>query len=169
MRNNNLAVEEILRERRAAIESGKLKGRRLFEAVEGVTEMDLGGREEICNDCWHGLLQESELRSVSSYDSDDHENEDGRNKEGLFPVCCQRCSCSSTSSTCENVEKEVEEGEKVVAILEEKRVACVGERKKCMVVMVWLAIALIVCAIGIFLTKKIGGYVDEDEVILVPT
>ncbi|GAV90347.1 hypothetical protein CFOL_v3_33756, partial [Cephalotus follicularis] len=172
--NNDLAVEEILRDRRAAIESGKLKGRRLFEAVEGVTEVGYGGREEVTGNWWHGLVQDSEVRSsVSCYESAD-ENENCRINDGLFPVCFQHVSCSSTSSTSlcgDNVEKEVEEGDKVVAIMEEKRGACgCGERRRWVVVMVWLAIALIGGAVGIIsMAMKNTDENMDQNVILVPT
>ncbi|XP_016484138.1 uncharacterized protein LOC107804721 [Nicotiana tabacum] len=48
VKKNDLAVEEILRDRRTALASGKLKGRRLFEENE---------EEEICSDCL-GLLKQ---------------------------------------------------------------------------------------------------------------
>ncbi|KAA8542096.1 hypothetical protein F0562_023248 [Nyssa sinensis] len=94
-RSPSEAVEEILRERRAAIESGKLKGRRLFGGLEGATEMAFEGREEICNDCFD-LVQESEVRSVSSYGSH-AENVNCESKEEVPSGCCHCCSCSGSS------------------------------------------------------------------------
>ncbi|KAF5730964.1 hypothetical protein HS088_TW19G00567 [Tripterygium wilfordii] len=43
VRNNDWLVEEILRERRVAIDSGRLKGRRLFESLERATVIGLEG------------------------------------------------------------------------------------------------------------------------------
>lgn len=40
-KNRDMAVEEIIRERRVAIMNGQLKGRRLFKAVERATELEL--------------------------------------------------------------------------------------------------------------------------------
>nr|POE58362.1 hypothetical protein CFP56_08898 [Quercus suber] len=87
VRTNDLVMEEIRRERKAVIESGRLKGRRLFEADESETEMSFGWKEKICN----GLAQESEVRSVSFCDSDDddHENETGGMISNVLPVCFQ--------------------------------------------------------------------------------
>ncbi|GFZ03772.1 hypothetical protein Acr_16g0003960 [Actinidia rufa] len=65
VRSNDAAREEILRDRKAAIESGKLKGRLLFGPVEGGSEVGFEEREEVC----------SEVRSVCSYECGD-DNED---------------------------------------------------------------------------------------------
>lgn len=54
VKKNDLAVEEILRDRRTALVSGKLKGRRLFEEND---ERSCISEEEICSDCL-GLLKQ---------------------------------------------------------------------------------------------------------------
>lgn len=171
VRTNDLAMDEIYRERLEVIESGRLKGRRLFEGVEGETEMGFEGADKICN----GLVQESEVRSVSFCDSDDddHENEPG-GISNVLPVSFQCCSSSSSSpSLCdEYVEGEVmEEEKKVVASVEMRKVSYggSGNGRKWMVVMGWLAIASIVFAICIVPMRRFGGYGDEHEMILVPT
>lgn len=121
MRTNDLAVKEIIRERREAIESGKVKGRRrLFhdDDVDGNDETDrTGGFEDQSPNCGF------EVRSVSFNDSDgDDENDesDGSKKEMLNPFRFQGCSLlgsssssSSSSSLADdrlNVEREVIEG-----------------------------------------------------------
>ncbi|XP_019267502.1 PREDICTED: uncharacterized protein LOC109244810 isoform X1 [Nicotiana attenuata] len=53
-KKNDLAVEEILRDRKTALASGKLKGRRLFEEND---EKSCISEEEICSDCL-GLLKQ---------------------------------------------------------------------------------------------------------------
>ncbi|KAK9278110.1 hypothetical protein L1049_027929 [Liquidambar formosana] len=169
--NNDLAGEETRRERRAAIESGKVKGRRLFEvSLEGETAVGFGGREEMCIG-WSELGQESEVRSVFSYASDDESGNGGNKEEAYSTVCCHCCSCSSSSLVFgENVEREkvVVEAEKVVACGEEKR-GVGGNGKRGMLLMAWLAIVLVVFAIGIISVRSFDGYGDENEVILVPT
>ena len=162
MRTNDLAVEEILNERRAAIESGKLKRRRPFEEVNGVTEVGFRRDEVTCNGLEIGLVQESEVRSVFSY-----EDENWGRKEVLSPSCPHCCSYSSSSSQCaENIQR----GGIEVTTLAQKRIACdVGSgRVRWMVIMVWLAISLVVFIVGIISRRSFGIYKDE-EVILTPT
>jgi hypothetical protein len=176
IRTNDLAKEEIQRERMAIIESGGLKGRRrLFEAPEGETEMAFGGREKICNG-WNGLVQESEVRSVLSFynSEDDRENESGGSND--LRVCnFQFSSSSSLSSLSGERVKEVseyEEEKKVVASVETRRVAYGGSgngRSWMVIVMGWLAIASIVYAICLVQMRSLGGYGDEREMLLVPT
>ncbi|BFG32287.1 hypothetical protein CerSpe_185610 [Prunus speciosa] len=165
VRTNDLVVEEIRSERRAAIESGKLKGRRLFEAEECETEM-CGGNV---------LAQESEVRSVS-FDDSDGDDDDGSGKSKEIAVCFQGCSKTSSSSSSslsdEDVEREVEiETRKKLVSVEEKRVANKnegGNGRRCMaMIMPWLAIALLVLAI--FFIRGFAGYPNVDEVVLVPT
>lgn len=174
VRTNDLVVEEIRRERRAAIESGKLKGRRLFEAEECETEMCFGGTEGIwCGG--NGLAQESEVRSVS-FDDSDGDDDDGSGKSKEIAVCFQGCSKTSSSSSSslsdEDVEREVEiEARMKLVSVEEKRVANKnegGNGRRCMaMIMPWLAIALL--GFAIFFIRGFAGYLNVDEVVLVPT
>ncbi|XWS37099.1 hypothetical protein CRYUN_Cryun19dG0013900 [Craigia yunnanensis] len=167
VRTNDLAIEEILNERRAAIERGKLKGRRLFEDLEGVTDVGFGRDEVTYSGLEIGLVQESEVRSVFSYESDNYEDENWGRKEVLSPSC-PHCSYWSSSSSlhAENVER----GGIKVATLTEKRIACDAgsERGRRMVIKVWLAISILVCVVGIISRRRFGIYEDE-EVILTPT
>ncbi|KAG5234278.1 hypothetical protein IMY05_012G0067600 [Salix suchowensis] len=156
VRNNELAVEEVLKERRAGIESssGKLKGRRLFGSMgSSVSEM----------------AHESEIRSsVYSYDSDD-ENE---NVEARNPFV-HRYSSSSSSYICDGcVERESagKDGEKVaVATVQEENRVLISDQERYgtnwMVALGCLTIAFIVCAIWIVSKISFGGHgVGSDEV-----
>ncbi|KAK3183165.1 hypothetical protein Dsin_030451 [Dipteronia sinensis] len=157
VRNNDLAIVEILRERRAAIESGKLKGRRLFNEPEGVTDEAGSGdqRESLCID--------SEVRSVCSYGSDDDEPDeeegvgDSEQEVILMPV-------SNSTDIADQKEQVVEEGEKlVVAQVEEKTTSVSGGK--------WIVLVLlIICALVVSM-RSFFGYKDheDDQVILVPT
>lgn len=179
IRTNDLAKEEIQRERMEIIESGGLKGRRrLFEAPEGETEMAFGGREKIFNG-WNGLVQESEVRSVLSFynSEDDRENESGGSNDLRV---CNNFQFSSSSSSLSSLSGERVEGEvsaykeekKVVASVETRRVAYGGSgngRSWMVIVMGWLAIASIVYAICIVQMRSLGGYGDKREMLLVPT
>ncbi|KAJ4960532.1 hypothetical protein NE237_020442 [Protea cynaroides] len=93
VRNNDLVMEEILRERRTAFETGKLKGRRLFDfdfdfeldALEGsrrTRDSDINyikSGEDLCSGCSSVLIQGSEIRSMcssSSYTSTENDDDD---------------------------------------------------------------------------------------------
>ncbi|PSR89448.1 hypothetical protein CEY00_Acc29649 [Actinidia chinensis var. chinensis] len=163
VRSNDAAREEILRDRKAAIESGKLKGRRLFGPVEGGSEVGFGEREEAC----------SEVRSMCSYECDG-ENEDCGGEGEV--VSSGGCYCGSGSGLCE----EREEGGELVMVVggEKVRVGGEVEREECgrgngggrgMFLMGWLAFALMVLTMGIIYKRCNGGYSDEDDVMLVPT
>ncbi|KAH7866800.1 hypothetical protein Vadar_025200 [Vaccinium darrowii] len=167
---SDAAREEIIRDRKAAIESGKLKGRRLFEAEESETEVGFGEREEIC--------------SVSSY-GNEVKGSCGRSKQDQvvsgsgYHVRC----CSGSSLSDEKVERgEVVVvggggggGEKVVGLNVEEVKRCeVGVKGKggemWMILGGWFSIVLMIFALGIiYMSCIIGGYGDEDEVMLVPT
>ncbi|KAJ4728808.1 putative Transmembrane protein [Melia azedarach] len=168
VRTNDLAVMEILRERRAAIESGKLKGRRLFDDID----IGFGGTEEIYTASasvsgWNinGLIQDCEVRSMTSYDSDDEEGIGASEVE--LPVCSQFHSRSSSSCTSLCNEVVLKEGEVLVEV-EDKRSVSSGGWKR---VLVWLAVALIIGAVCITsVGRSFSGYRNEDhKVILVPT
>ncbi|GKV42166.1 hypothetical protein SLEP1_g49603 [Rubroshorea leprosula] len=174
VRNNDLAALEILRERRAAVESGNLKGRRLFEEVEDVTEVEFG--DGTCSGCWDiGIVPpESEVRSIVSFDSDDDdddaenenekENENGDGKEFFCPLCCQYGSNSSSSSSSPPVlHSENAEEEPTVPIAVERR-----RRKTSGNAMLFSLVVLLVVGFCFIMSRKSGGYVGG-EVILVPT
>ncbi|KAH9770007.1 SUMO-activating enzyme subunit 1A [Citrus sinensis] len=133
VRTNDLAVMEVLQERRAAVESGKLKGRRLFE------EYDEG---------LNGLTDDQgcEVRSVTSYDSDDS---------------ILSAGCASDERDCVG---QIKQGEKVV--VKHKR----GVRRM-VTVLVWLAFASVAYALGTIMVTSMmrKRYRNEYEVILVPT
>lgn len=172
VRNNDLAALEILRERRAAVESGNSKGRRLFEEVEDVTEVEFG--DGTCSGCWDiGIVpQESEVRSIVSFDSDDDdaenenvkEHKNGERKEFFCPMCCQYGSnSSSSSSSLPALHSENAEEEPAVPTTVERR-----RRKKSGNAMLFSLVVLLVVGVCFFTSRKSGGYAGE-EVILVPT
>ncbi|GLU18560.1 hypothetical protein SLE2022_348530 [Rubroshorea leprosula] len=175
VRNNDLAALEILRERRAAVESGNLKGRRLFEEVEDVTEVEFG--DGTCSGCWDiGIVPpESEVRSIVSFNSDDDddddaenenekENENGDGKEFFCPLCCQYGSNSSSSSSSPPVlHSENAEEEPTVPTTVER-----GRRKTSGNAMLFSLVVLLVVGFCFIMSRKSGGYVGG-EVILVPT
>lgn len=148
VRNNDLAVTEVLLDRRAAIESGKLKGRRLFEGTREETGNDIG---------WNGFMSENcEVRSLSSYfsDDDDEEESDGGIQEKLC-VCCTR--------NYENAESHREVKEST----EGKNGESEGRWWD------WGVVACIVCVVGIIIItslRSFSGYRNEDKAIIpVPT
>lgn len=155
VKNCNVAVEEILRDRRAAIMSGKLKGRRLFRPAERPREeeSDLnygGGAGEIFSDWLNTIDQEREVI-----------------------INHQSCSFSDSSLSEEKVVVEVEKMEAVeVANAADKRG---GDRRLrggggCMVVaMAWFGVVLILITLGLVSMSCNGKYVQENELILVPT
>lgn len=187
VRNNDLAVDEILKERRAGIESAGFKGRRLLGAMgSSVSEMGFGGIEEmVCNNV-DRFTQESEIRSVFSYDSDDENENVEASKEGLSPFAhhCSYSSSSSSSSSfssssyicdgCVERESAEKEGEKVaVSSVQEENTVLISDQERYgtnrMVALGWLIIAFIVCAIGIVSKRSFGGHGVGNEVILFPT
>ncbi|PSS07656.1 hypothetical protein CEY00_Acc18008 [Actinidia chinensis var. chinensis] len=156
VRSNDAAREEILRDRKAAIESGKLKGRRLFRPVEGRSEAGFGEREEVCG----------EVRSVCSYECGDDNEDCGGVGE---VVSSGGCGCGS--GLCEDRE----EGGEVVGVNYgevDREEECGGGNGggKGMFFMGWIAFALLVLTMGIIYKRcNHGGYGDEDEVMQVPT
>lgn len=171
--HRDFAIEEIIRERKAAIQTGKLKGRRLFEAEKDVTEVGFGGRDEICSVLNNGLFEESEVRSVFSYDSDD-ENENYGSYVALSPFHCQLSSCnssipisSSSSSSSSLCGDRVDQKQLAMAAQEERGFGrdVDGDRARWVVVMGLFLIALI----GIISIRSFSGGHGVAEVILVPT
>ncbi|KAL6996927.1 hypothetical protein U1Q18_007051 [Sarracenia purpurea var. burkii] len=169
VRSNDDAREEIVGDRKAAIQSGKLKGRRLFGEMEGEVEMGSGGFDH--------LVQESEVRSVSSYGSYDENGDCGRKEEEVTGFCCC-CSCSSGSSLSdEEVEREEAffmGGEEVGRVnvevkgREDWRGGNGGGRRLLLMVG-WFSVALMVFTLRTMYLRCNGVYVDENEVIVVPT
>nr|DAD30519.1 TPA_asm: hypothetical protein HUJ06_009370 [Nelumbo nucifera] len=175
VRKNDLVLKEILRDRRVAMESCKLMGRSLFDALEDASKMGCRGEDEICSVCSSVLNQASEIKSLYAssihVDNDDDDKEDDpRSVSGYF-----------NSSTCPFVEQEKEklavgvekvEREKNGVGVEEKRIAANGGggyEGRLIVVMGWLAILLMVFTLGIISWRSFHGYGDEDGEILIPT
>lgn len=164
VRTNDLAVQEIIRERREAIESGKLKGRRLFQGIHDENhEMGLLDFE---------TEQHEEVRSMSFHGSDCGDlNESDANPFRLHG-CSSSSSRSSNSSSLSlsGLNSERKKGEEVVQ-------GCVKEEKgknRVLLMRNWVAIVFFVFAICIIriLSGRFGcGYGGESQnkVILVPT
>lgn len=177
MSTNPLAVEEVIRERRAAIDSARLKGRRLFDAFDGGSEL---GFQEKCSASSPIMIHGSEVRSS---------------------LCCNLAGeddgveaevCDEVGSVCEeDVEKEmvvvvgVEEkgevagdggcvcednvGKENMPSVEEKGGFAVGivRRLWWMVRAAWLAFAVVVFALVVMSGKSFDGRLDGER--LIPT
>lgn len=171
VRSKDVAMEEIRRDRRAAIESGKLKGRRLFEAEESEAEAGFGEREEISS-------------TVASYGIEGKGSCDQRSSEE--EKVCGYCGCCRNSGSAMSFlsdEKEdrggvavVVGGGKVVGVnvdeVKRDEISFVnGGGKRWIMVMIkgWFSVVLMVFAVGVFIMRCNGGYGVEDEVMLVPT
>ncbi|XP_042491003.1 uncharacterized protein LOC122070825 [Macadamia integrifolia] len=172
VRNNDLVVEEILRDRRAAIESGKLKGRKLFDfdldiLQDGsIRDLDINNRwgsEDRCSGRSSVLIQGSEVRSMGSSSSSDTDEDDG-GTHGLY----HHSSSSSVSAM-------KVESDKVVTSLDEKRLIWKGGgggRERAMVLMMfYLAIFVIIFVLGIISLKSFEGFGDQQSSFdnLIPT
>ncbi|RDX72714.1 hypothetical protein CR513_47758, partial [Mucuna pruriens] len=155
-----MEVQEILRERREAIERGKLKGRRLFHlTAEGHDE---GG---VVNTPQH------EVRSMSFNNSED---ESSGVSERVHDYYCTRgfsYSFSSSSSCLDggDNDRDAEEMAHLVATIADVTVASVGKRgngrrMRYAVFLGGVAIILLVFAMCVSLAKSSHG-----DVILVPT
>ncbi|KAL3631730.1 hypothetical protein CASFOL_024714 [Castilleja foliolosa] len=137
------AVEDILRDRRAAITSGKLKGRRLFEPVaEKVDDSD----GEITSE----LLDMSQQRDVMVVDENNMS----------VDFVDQRCSLRSDDYNL------VAEEKVVVVVVEEKSSRRVRGN---VVSMCWFVFVLILVTIGLVCMSCSGMFVHDDELSLVPT
>ncbi|KAI3463608.1 hypothetical protein Pfo_020271 [Paulownia fortunei] len=165
VKSSDMAVEEILGERRAAIMSGKLKGRRLFGEAEGASEVELdlnyddGGGGEICSDSLN-MIREREVVI--------NENCDWKKSRGEHGLPDAFRLSFSFSDTPLSEEKEVVEEEK--SVVEERRGGggC-GGGGRCIVAMAWLAFLLILLILGLVSMSCNGKSVHEKELILVPT
>nr|DAD34204.1 TPA_asm: hypothetical protein HUJ06_004844 [Nelumbo nucifera] len=175
VRNNVLAVEEILRDRRTAIENGKLKGRSLFDALEDASKMDGREEEEICSASSSVLIETSEVRSLRSSSDDDGEEEE-EDKDDNVVDDHQSISGYGNRSTCPSMERvgreklaigmEQAEIEQMGVGVGEKKVIG-GDGERLMVVLGWLAVVLMVFALAIISLTSFDGY--EDEGVHVPT
>ncbi|KAK9108520.1 hypothetical protein Syun_024531 [Stephania yunnanensis] len=121
VRNNDLAVAEILDERRAAIESGELKGRRLIEALESVNTMGSSEEHDICSACSSSsvLIQTGDVDAYYSSSTDDSEDVD------IEYICVE---CYSSSSSVEMDSSDEGESRVVLAVDESGTGAGDGEK-----------------------------------------
>ncbi|EHA8588227.1 hypothetical protein COCNU_scaffold004463G000010 [Cocos nucifera] len=146
-------------ERRAAIKCGKLRGRKLLEALEGAREEvnGLHGREEICSVCSSVLIQSGDANSSCSCCSsllDMHDYNHGK-------VYLSSSSSSATTFSTENVEREREIG---VA----KMGGFVwGGVERWMWRMCWLSIVLLFLALGLISLREFG--MEEYDEYIIPT
>ncbi|KAL0415651.1 UNVERIFIED_CONTAM: hypothetical protein Slati_3397000 [Sesamum latifolium] len=170
----DMSVKEILMDRRAAIMSGKLKGRRLFGPVETPSseeELDLdygGGGGEICCD-WLNMSDEERELVINENCSIGQRNFVGEEQE-LIDVSKQSCSFSDSSLS---EDKVVEEEKMVVqeAIAAEKGGG--GAKStgggRYMAAMTWFGFVVILLTLGFISMSCNGKYVHGNESILVPT
>ncbi|KAL2347056.1 hypothetical protein Fmac_001056 [Flemingia macrophylla] len=140
----DIAVQEILQERREAIERGKLKGRRLFHSPEE-------GHDH-------------EVRSMSYYNSEN---------DGTRQLSCCSSSFSSSSSSClrGDNDQNMEQLAHLKAMMAEMRVASVGKRGNgrtwYAVFLGGVAVILLVIAMCMSLARSSRG--GNCNVFLVPT
>lgn len=147
-RTRDKAVQEILWERREAIETGKLKGRRLFEPIQRG-----GGTTILLNDVLSSddhMGQESEVMSLSFDYSED---------ETYSPSSMHNLSCDSKDK---DLEMKEEEAHNDVCNAE----ARVGNGERYIIFMGAIAIALLIFAIY---KSWVRRFEENHEVILVPT
>ncbi|KAL2482618.1 uncharacterized protein Fot_44062 [Forsythia ovata] len=157
-----MAVDEIIRERRVAIMSGKLKGRQLFEAVERASEVELNWNDdEICSDCLN-MLQEREVNN---------ENLE-KNQEDFGTHFRRTCSFSDEKAAISEM-LVVEAETKVERGVEEKGGVSRNLRgggQRCVRALAWFAIVSMLFTLGLIISMSCSGnYVLEKEVILIPT
>ncbi|KAK4264533.1 hypothetical protein QN277_025695 [Acacia crassicarpa] len=147
LRTRDVAVQEILRERREAIATGRLKGRRLFEPLQR--------RGTILNEVLSGddeIGPESEVRSLSFDYSEDE------TYSPLSSSALPLLSCHSLDR-----DQEVKEEEEVQDVCNAE--ARVGNGGRYIIFLGVTAIVLLVFAIYKSWVRRF----EEYEVILVPT
>lgn len=152
VRTNHLAVEDVIRERRAVIKSGRLKGRRLFDAFEGRGEMDFQD-EEKCSISSSIMIHGSEVRSLCSSLSREDDGDEAEVGDG-----------DDGGGDCElSMEKE-----RVISV-EEKGGIVFGivHRLWWIVRVAWIALAVVVFALLIFSGKSFDRRLDGRR--LIPT
>ncbi|ESW09890.1 hypothetical protein PHAVU_009G165000 [Phaseolus vulgaris] len=155
-RIKDVAVREILQERREAIERGKLKGRRLFQSSTSEDESS-----------------DREVRSISFCNSEEQSN----GSEGVHDYCSRELSSlSSSSSSCfagdDNHDQDMEKMAHLMAMIAEMRVASVSGtrgngRRRYAVFLGGVAVILLVIAMYMSLARSFGG--EDCDMILVPT
>ena len=153
VRTNELAVEEIMRERKAAIESGRLKGRRLF--MEGATEMDLGYSD------WSDLVQDNGKKSVSSSSVSSASTGSDNGRGGSNCCCCSECGGCGGGGGGGDMERK-----KGVVVMEEN---VVEKKTRWRVFKGMVCIALVVFILCFILLGIMNGDGDGNEAFLVPT
>ncbi|KAL6497262.1 hypothetical protein OROGR_029192 [Orobanche gracilis] len=171
VRNCDVAVEEILRDRRAAIISGKLKGRRLFQASEEDSDL----KEEISQSDWlNNMAQERKVMVVNDPNSIHggkriRRSLGGEDDDSTSVVSDQSLSRSFSDSS-------VSEEKVVVAVVEEeKRGGADGNQRGgdrgYMVSNGWFAFVLILAILGLISMSCNGRFVEvsDEFMILVPT
>ncbi|CAI9787354.1 unnamed protein product [Fraxinus pennsylvanica] len=161
LKNRDMAVEEIIRERRATIMSGKLKGRRLFEAAERAAEVELDWNDdEMYSDCFN-LLGEKEVNNENLK----------RNQEDLgtcFRPSCPFLGSSLPDEKVEISESVVVEGEAGGASRNLRGGDSGGER--CMLALIWFAFVSMLFTLGLIISmRRSDKYELEKEAIIVPT
>lgn len=163
-KNWDMSVEEIIRERRVAIRTGKVKGRRLFGAGEGGSEeveldYDDGGcgESEVCNelsDLNPGCGSVSNGKRSRGAGEEDHGE-----LPGSFPVSCSFLDSSSVEEvTVVEVADKRCEGTKLRG--------CGGTKYK--VAVAWCALVIILVTLGLVVISC-NGNAHEFDVFLVPT
>lgn len=166
LKNRDMAVEEIIRERGATIRSGKFKGRRLFEAGERAAEVESDSNDdEMCSDCFN-MLEEREVNSENLK----------RNQEDSSTYFRPSCSFSGLTLPDEKVEISetvVVDGEAgVVETGGASRNLRVGGSggERCMLALIWFVIVSMLFTLGLIISMSCcDRYVLEKEVILAPT
>ncbi|KAK7350712.1 hypothetical protein VNO77_09609 [Canavalia gladiata] len=165
MRRHDVAAREILQERREAIESGKLKGRRLFQStmMEGESGIIINSN-----------TPQREVRSMSFYTSDEDESSENNGVNDYSTHGCFYYSSSSSSSSSSLVYQhhDVMLVAHMVEILAEMRVASTIGRPRYgrTRYAVFLGAFLFVClllAMSISFARSSCGH--HGHVILVPT
>ncbi|KAL0355089.1 UNVERIFIED_CONTAM: hypothetical protein Sradi_3955800 [Sesamum radiatum] len=172
----DMSVKEILIDRRAAIMSGKLKGRRLFgqaETPSSEEELDLdyggGGGGEICCD-WLNMSDEERELVINENCSIGKISFVGEEQE-LIDVSKQSCSFSDSSLSEEKVVVEEEETVVQEAIATEKGgggAKSTGGRRY-MAAMTWFGFVVILLTLAFISMSCNGKYIHGNESILVPT
>lgn len=144
------------------MKSGRLRGRKLLEALEGAREETTGlhGREEICSVCSSSvLIQGCDANSSCSCCSsllDMHGCNNGK-------VHLPSSSSSATSFSMENVEREREVG----VAKEGSFVGGGGGGERWMWRMCWLSIVLLFMALGLISLREFG--MEEYDEYMIPT